>query len=187
MPQWGNQPLRAFHGTDDDSLKRGSGVRALPGVYSPLPLFTPNLALCRPFTDFGQGFYVTTRLHQAKQWANARVLRAGSGTSLTAVVIEFSLDRDWLASLDGLVFTRATNDYWALVTDCRHRFPPHQRPPPHPLPYDVVYGPVSLWPQTLYIADCDQISFHTRRAVSSFPQPTIAAIGTRPDAGDLIF
>jgi Protein of unknown function (DUF3990) len=186
LPQWGNQPLRVFHGTDDDSLRRGSGVSSLPSAYSPIA-FVPNLSLCRPFTDFGQGFYVTTRLHQAKQWANARVRRRGGRTTLTAVVIQFLLDRDWLASLDTLAFVRPTREYWALVTDCRHRFPPHQRLLPHPAPYDVVYGPVSLWPQLLVIGDCDQISFHTRRAVSGFPQPTIAATGNRPDGGDLIF
>jgi hypothetical protein len=34
-----------------------------------------QLNFCKPITDFGQGFYTTTYLHQAKNWANIRVLR----------------------------------------------------------------------------------------------------------------
>jgi Protein of unknown function (DUF3990) len=160
VPQWGNPPLSVYHGTDNVSAVVGRATAA--GAQLP---FLPNLALCRPFTDFGQGFYTTTSEHQAKQWANMRVLRA-SGRQSFAVVIRFELDRDWLASLDSLVFVRPIADFWRLVSDCRLGFPPHQRIPPHPAPYDVVYGPVTIWPQTLVIADCDQISFHTQKAVA---------------------
>jgi hypothetical protein len=188
LPQWGNKSLRAFHGTDSDSLTTGSGLSAPPTVGSQFS-FVPKLALCRPFTDFGQGFYVTTRLHQARQWANARVRRkkASPAISLKAVVIEFAFDRDWLASLDALAFVRDTDEYWDLVTDCRHTFPPHQRLAPHPATYDVVYGPVSLWPQTLVIGDADQISFHTRRALSGFPMCKLTDQGTRNDGNNYIF
>ena len=160
MPQWTNPVLRVFHGTDSHMVAAGG---LLTGAALP---FAVNLALCRPFTDFGQGFYTTTRLHQAKQWANTRVLRASPVPGLQAVVIRFDLDRDWLAGLDTLAFVRTTADFWNLVNDCRHGFPPHQRPPPHPTPYDVVYGPVTLWPQTLVVGNCDQVSFHTQRAAA---------------------
>lgn len=160
MPKWNNPSLYVYHGTD--SLSAGAGTTP-PG--SPLPGFAPNLARCRPNTDFGQGFYVTTRLHQAKQWANLKVARMPAKPQPKAVVIRFALDRDWLAGLDSLVFVRPIADFWDLVTDCRHGFRPHQRPAPYPSPYDVVYGPVTLWPQRLVIADCDQIGFHTARAI----------------------
>jgi hypothetical protein len=157
-----------FHGTDNVS----SGVTTQPAGTS--LHFVANLALCKPFTDFGQGFYTTTRLHQAKQWANMRVLRAPVGpTPLFAVVIRFQLDRDWLAGLETLSFVRPIRDFWNLVTDCRIGFAPHQRQPPRPVPYDVVFGPVTLWPQTLVIADCDQVSFHTRRSVAGLSGPTM--------------
>jgi hypothetical protein len=80
-----------------------------PGVTQGTVLrgFVVNLSLCRPLTDFGQGFYTTTSLHQAREWANARVRRVLAPTQQhTAVVIQFSLDRDWLARLDALAFAR---------------------------------------------------------------------------------
>jgi len=185
VPQWRNR-LVAYHGTDDGWIYRppGTTVRHSRGATAP---FIPNIALCSAFTDFGQGFYVTTRLHQAKQWANMKVRRSGFGTYLTAIVLRFEFDRDWLAQLDALAFVRANREYWDLVTDCRHGFPPHQRHPPSPLPYDVVYGPLSLWPQTLIIGDCDQISFHSRRSLSGFSLPVIVDFGTNPDSNDSIF
>jgi hypothetical protein len=176
LPQWTNPPLRVYHGTDSNSVglvARGAG----------LPPFAVNLALCRPFSDFGQGFYTTTRLHQARQWANMRVLRAPRQGNPFAVVIRFDLDRDWLASLESLAFVRPIRDFWRLVTDCRHGFPPHQRVAPHPTAYDAVYGPVTLWPQQLVIADCDQISFHTRRAVAGLGNAQIEA--EAPDNSDV--
>jgi hypothetical protein len=164
VPQWTNPPLSVYHGTDN----RSAGAIGVTSP-APLPAFIPNLALCRPFTDFGQGFYTTTNLHQARQWANTRVL-GGPGLGAYAVVLRFDLDRDWLASLDTLAFVRPTADFWSLVTDCRQGFPPHQRQPPAPLPYEVVYGPVTLWPQILVISDCVQVSFHTQNAVAGLGQ-----------------
>ncbi len=49
-------------------------------------------------------------------------------------------------------------------------------------PYDVVYGPVALWPQTLAIKDCDQISFHTPAAIAM-----LQGIGLTPPAGAAYF
>jgi hypothetical protein len=110
MPNWtlpagSIKPLVVYHGTDD----------TLPGVSSVtqgarLIGFRVNLALCRPNTDFGQGFYVTTSEHQAKQWANARWVRSPAA-GVNALVLRFELDRDWLASLDALAFTRPIQDF----------------------------------------------------------------------------
>jgi hypothetical protein len=159
-----------FHGTDDS-------VPALTGVPKGTSVgFTPTLALCRPHTEFGQGFYVTTSEHQARQWANARWTRHPSGT-VKAVVLRFVLNRDDLARHDALVFVRPTADFWDLVQDCRHGFPPHQRPSPVPPAYDIVYGPVTIWPQRLVIQDCDQISFHTPAACGLLSSPQIHDVG----------
>ena len=166
MPQWNNPPLRVFYGTDSFSI-----ATALPAAGAPLPTFAVNLAMCRPFSDFGQGFYTTTRLHQARQWANKRVLNFSPRTGLFAIVIRFDLDRDWLAGLDTLAFVRPIRDFWSLVTDSYAGFTAHQRLPPSPTPYDVVYGPVTLWTQTLVINDCDQVSFHSQRAVAGLNNP----------------
>ena len=167
MPLWRNKDLVVYHGTDNQSVPN-------PGT------MTINLARCRPLTDFGQGFYCTTSLHQAEQWANTRVhrTRAARRPAPIAIVLAFQLSRDWLASLETLAFVRPINDFWDLVEDCRNGFPPHQRPTPFGACYDIVFGPVTLWPQRLVIQDCDQISFHTQRAVRGL-SPTFHSQGTR--------
>ena len=149
-----------------------------PGVTQGTVLsgFVVNLSLCRPLTDFGQGFYTTTSLHQAREWANARVRRILAPTQAhTAVVIQFSLGHDWPAHLDALAFARPIVDFWDLVTDCRYGFPPHQRSGSKAA-YDVVYGPVTIWPSRLLIQDCDQISFHTSVAASGLGTPVVADV-----------
>ncbi|WP_416064042.1 DUF3990 domain-containing protein [Rhizobium sp. ZK1] len=181
MPRWNNKDLIVYHGTD--SISANATTLA---VGSAIP-FLPNLALCVPNTDFGQGFYVTTHLHQAKQWANVKVLRARPNANLFAVVIGFTISRDWLASLDNLAFVRPTSDFWDLVIDCRLGFAPHQRVPPQPRPYDVVHGPVTIWGQTLTIQDCDQISFHTRRAVSGLSRAHLEETARNLTPGDDFF
>lgn len=173
MPTWYNKDLVVYHGTDDAAV----GAQGFP-QYATVPL-TINLSLCRPFTDFGQGFYTTTSQHQAEQWANARLLRRpANAPPANAIVLGFQLGRDWLASLDALAFMRPINDFWLLIQDCRNGFPPHQRWRSPLACYDIVYGPVTLWPQRLVIQDCDQISFHTQRAVLGLRTPWIQAMGT---------
>jgi hypothetical protein len=179
MPSWtlpggSIKPLIVYHGTDD-ALPGARGV----AVGSPLTGFQVNLNPCRPYTDFGQGFYVKTSEHQARQWANQRWLRSPS-RGMNALVLRFELDREWLASLEHVVFLRATSDFWDLVADCRHGFAPHQRLPPNNSPFDAVYGPVTLWPQKLVVQDCDQISFHSSKAVAAhgLRRPWIHDIGS---------
>lgn len=178
MP-WFNGTLAVFHGTDDAVVPAASKVR----LHNRVSGWQVNLTRCRPFTEFGQGFYVTTSEHQAQQWANQRVLRSSvtpGARHPTAVVLSFQLDRDWLGTLEALTFVRPINDFWDLVQACRNGFPPHQRSPPYNRCYDVVYGPVTLWPQRLVIQDCDQISFHSQRAVRGLPTPRVSARGSRP-------
>jgi hypothetical protein len=170
MP-WINGPLILYHGCDHISATRMT-----------TPVF-PNqhgihLARSRAFTDFGRGFYMTTSLHQATNWANSRCRRRlRTPTPWLATVLSFSVDRNQLAALQTLCFvTEGSNsDYWDLVQHCRgggiHLLMGHNN-------YDVVFGPVSLWPQRLVIKDCDQISFHTPRGLFILPTPSILAQGT---------
>lgn len=121
MPKWVNPPLFVYHGTDDLSV---NAVGLAVGAQLPLRV---RRALGRTFTDFGQGFYTTTWDYQARQWANARVLRTLAplpAPARNAIVLRFELDRDWLASLESLVFVRPLLDFWNLVDDCRNGFPP---------------------------------------------------------------
>jgi hypothetical protein len=140
-----------------------------------------NTAHCRQRTDFGIGFYTTTSYRQAAFWANGQYSRARrkGRPAAYAVVLQFVLPRIPLSNLTSLVFVveNSSPDYWDFVT--------HNRTGPRPHysagHYDVVYGPVSLWPQLLVIKDCDQISFHNSGAISALPVPTTRAAGTSSD------
>lgn len=178
MALWSNGPLTLYHGTSSLTLVGSAGL--IQGISA--SFFVPNLVLCRPFTDFGQGFYTTTSLGQARERANARARRAAKPRRrgvAPAVVLGFKVDRDWLASLESLVFLRDIQDYWSFVTACRTGLSLHGRAAGRG-PFDVVYGPVTIWPQRLVIADCDQVSFHTQAAVQALPTPVVAAVASTP-------
>ena len=171
---WRNQRLKVYHGCDDVSAK---GISGSGGVHR------ISLAHGSPATDFGQGFYTTTNVHQAEQWANRRyhMGRGRRGTRATsAAVVEFSIDRGTMAGLEHMAFVREdfapNSDYWQLVAHCRGGRD-HARAGATGY-YDVVYGPVSLYPQFLVIADADQISFHTGKALGVLTNATIISHGS---------
>ncbi len=131
----------------------------------------------RPDSDFGRGFYATTRERQARQWAWKRYYdlpldQQGGGNQ--PITLRFRVPRDKLSQLESLCFVLgdfASEDYWALVHHCRQSTPAAIRHHHHPDPtrkgwYDIVIGPVAaFWRQRVAMADADQISFHTDRAV----------------------
>jgi hypothetical protein len=155
---WSNAPFSVYHGILDDHASAISAAGADPAKGSAL-------------TDFGRGFYVTTSMRQARQWADQKHLKrlqARRDWKGRAAVVEFLVDRDWFAGLRTLIFTfeGGTGGYWDFVAHCRRRAAADGAPPDHGARsagkkhYDAVLGPVSLWPQRLVIKDCDQISFH---------------------------
>jgi hypothetical protein len=157
MPRWtlpagSLKDLILFHGTDS-SIPGTAGIAANTQIR-----FMVNLARCSTHTEFGQGFYTTTSEHQA-------------------LVLRFEVDRNWLATMETLFFVQPTAHFWDLVDDCHLGFPPHQRPPPNNPSFDTVCGPVTLWPRVLIIQNCDQVSFHTQRAVHGLGNPWIHAVG----------
>jgi hypothetical protein len=115
----------------------------------------------RPGTDFGPGFYATADAAQAGHWTVALTRRFAEPT----VVLRAELDRDLLASLDGLYFVRGhegAEDYWSFVHHCRLGATTHARGDPKKDMYDVVVGPVSRnYMRRAAYDDMDQISFHT--------------------------
>lgn len=174
MP-WSNAPLVVFHGCDHLSA-------AAIGTVTPPFAHGINLSVGAKLTDFGRGFYTTTHLKQAKSWANVRcqALNQCRGVPVGPSVLRFELDRNLLAHLEAACFvTEATNtDFWDLVNYCRSGYSPHRPVSAHQKvagDYDVVYGLVSIWPQQFVIKDCDQVSFHTSRAIGIMPAPTIEA------------
>ena len=127
---WNNSPLILFHGTDLPSAQAilTQGIR---------------LSFCRPGTDFGRGFYGTTLLHQAKNWANRRclTLQAAGVPNAIAAVMRFSVSRNALANLEALSFVTdgpqvSTSDFWKFVWHCRMQIGPH-RPRYRRRDYDV--------------------------------------------------
>ena len=183
MPSWSNGKLTVYHGTDTLTL----GAHGPFKVGGSLAGFVADLNYCRALTDFGKGFYTTTKLHQAREWANARTRRLRRSKRLRAspvqpwgLVLQFDLDRSWLASQESLVFVHEVSDFWDFVTHCRAGFAVHARAHPN-VAYDVVYGLVTIWRQKLLIQDCDQISFHTPTAVGYLNRPSVAEVAGNAD------
>jgi hypothetical protein len=108
---WANGPLVLYHGTDDRSAQNimQNGV---------------DLNYCKALSDFGRGFYLTTWLHQAKNWANVRcrrLRRSAPTRPPIATVLSYAIDRAEIARPEVLVFiSEGSNpDYWDLVEHCR--------------------------------------------------------------------
>jgi Protein of unknown function (DUF3990) len=170
---WQNGRLSVYHGCDDASARDilANGIDLTKG---------------KPLTDFGKGFYTTTNLHQAKNWANTRIRRLTRiYPQSRATVISLQLDRNLLGERRLLCFvtegSSVSSDYWEFVRFCRTTFGGvHQLSVRGEQPgnYDLVFGLVSIWPQMLVIKDCDQISFHTNAALRTIVSKQIIAQGT---------
>jgi hypothetical protein len=171
---WVNPPLVVYHGTHDDA----AAVMVRKGPKHP---HSVDIAIGRPNCDFGRGFYVTTDLRQAMDWANIKTRRLrASRVSMphlpVAAVVRFEIDRNALSELHSLVFQNSSEafGYWPFVEDCRNGW---SRMHGREKPYDVVYGPVTAWPQRWILDDSTQISFHTERGLSVLGSPDTACIG----------
>ncbi len=151
-PSWTNQYLTLYHGTLD--------------IHVPAVLGGVNVVAGRTGTDFGPGFYTTTIDRQALSWAWQLTQRRRGALP---AVIRFDVDRDALASFDGLWFVRGSfdaDDFWSLVFTSRQGAAGHGRATNQGW-YDVVIGPVAAsWRQRTIIHDADQVSFHTPNAAA---------------------
>lgn len=169
---WTNAPAMVYHGTTYTQAAQivAHGVDPAKG---------------RTAADFGQGFYVTTVLGQAQEWANQKARTAGGNER--AAVLVFNIDRDLMGARgDHLVFLVPSPAFYEFVLFNRLDNPRHGRG--LKAPYDVVYGPVSLYPQkNLTISRCDQICI---TAGSASMDSAIVALGKpNPDTfvGDPLF
>jgi hypothetical protein len=161
MAPWKNDALVLYHGCTEHSLRPQNSTGMATG--SAQHYISRTVGGIR--TEFGKGFYATTWSHQAKFWANRQArklwVRAKGISSPRAVVLRFEVSRDALADLECLVFTNEqSGGFWRFVSYCRGGNTPHGRTIPGRSAYDVVYGPVSIWPQQLVIKDCDQPAIH---------------------------
>jgi hypothetical protein len=146
-PPWTNQEIVLYHGT----LLQHATKIAQHGV---------DTSFGAPNRDFGRGFYTTTWLDQAQDWAESRA----SEENFASVIVRLTLGRLELRRLNSLAFVRGARgaqDFWSFVSHCRQK---NQGARATHQYYDVVYGPVAKdWkgPRTAKVfRDFDQISFH---------------------------
>lgn len=93
-----------------------------------------ELSKCKPFKDFGQGFYLTEIREQAEQMAKRTSAIYGG----EPVVTEFEFDETALNTLSVKTFEKPSEE-WALFIMANR-----DRNEAHPIHcYDVVIGPVA--------------------------------------------
>lgn len=107
----------------------------------------PDFAFCKPYKDFGKGFYLSAEKEQALDIARQRVRTTQEGEP---VVNAFMFDESLMTSgeLKVLTFEDYSEEWVKFVLANRDIHSPH---PFHD--YDIVYGP---------IAD-DGVTFQLRR------------------------
>lgn len=95
-----------------------------------------DLAKCRPYKDFGQGFYLTDIMEQAQRMA-ARTVRMFKG-SPTLTVYDFDINAAIKKRLSIKVFDTPNKEWAKFVMDNRNL---NVVQPCHN--YDIVIGPVA--------------------------------------------
>jgi hypothetical protein len=138
---------------------------------------TPNVTRGRASVDFGQGFYTTLNIDQARRWALNK--QQSSGGNSSAIVSVYRVDDNILEKEEYNIrrFDKANEEWLTFVVNCRRNVG-HD--------YDIVYGPVAndrvyatitLFESGVLTAEAtvaqlrvseifNQISFHTERAVN---------------------
>lgn len=106
-----------------------------------------DLSLCKPYKDFGKGFYLTDIESQANDMASRRVKLSGYGSP---IVTRYEFDESFLCdpAIKALVFPKVSVEWAQFILDNRdlnHKGFSHS--------YDIVVGPV---------AD-DTVAFQLRR------------------------
>ena len=146
-----------------------------------------NLAMCRPYKDFGKGFYTTEILGQAQKMAK-RVVKIFGGTPIVNV---YEVADDFMESsdLNTINFGNVPSEKWAVfVMNNRNRFftDSDSRDCNIDCKYDIVSGPIAdddmavLFRQyqnnlislealingMTFQSATNQYSFHTEKAVN---------------------
>lgn len=90
-------------------------------VYSEKILDRIDITVGRHFTDFGQGFYVTSNYKQAEVWAKNKYRDNVSNFEfkIKPSVIEFNLDIKFLSELNGLRFNMPSDSWAEFIYNCR--------------------------------------------------------------------
>lgn len=96
-----------------------------------------DLALCNPYKDFGQAFYLTTHKEQAMNVAIARVDIFGG----EPIVNTFHFDEHLLT--DGTLMFKRFDAYTEEWADFIYQHRDETIIPPYQHSFDVVYGPIA--------------------------------------------
>lgn len=152
---------------------------------SNLEIDTVDFAKCRPYKDFGQGFYLTTIREQAEKMAK-RVVRIYGGTPCITQ-FEFNESAFDDSALSVRKFDYPTKEWALFVINNRNRYfaPATHAECNHDNKYDLVVGPIAnddlallfrqfsnglITVETLvnemkFKKLTDQYSFHTEKAL----------------------
>ncbi len=93
-----------------------------------------DLAMCKPFKDFGQAFYLTTILTQAREMARKVADRFGG----ESVVNVFEFEDDNMSDLNVKNFTQPDREWAKFVMANRSRTSVHPADE-----FDIIVGPVA--------------------------------------------
>lgn len=93
-----------------------------------------DLAMCKPFKDFGQAFYLTTILTQAREMARMVADRFGGNP----IVNVFDFDESEMLGLNVKKFVQPDREWAEFVMANRSRIPAHPADD-----YDLIIGPVA--------------------------------------------
>lgn len=146
-----------------------------------------DLTMCRPYKDFGQGFYLTVMKEQAEKMAN-RVSRIYGGSS---ILNTYEIDDNFNLTKNLIIkdFGEETSEEWArFVRNNRSRkFTDFYSPECNfDNKYDIVIGPIadddmallfrqyengvitfeSMLSGIIYKKTTNQYSFHTQKAIN---------------------
>lgn len=100
---------------------------------SNLVVESPQIIAPNRFLDFGCGFYTTSNLNQAKNFADKVVARKKEGTSIVSV---YDFDERGLQELRTLSFDSANEEWLDFVSKNRNGAAIPEK-------YDLIYGPVA--------------------------------------------
>ena len=100
---------------------------------SNLAVKSPEIVTPNRFLDFGSGFYTTSNLAQAKNFADKVTARKKEGKSTVSV---YEFDEACLSELKALGFESADGTWLDFVSDNRNGVERKEQ-------YDLIYGPVA--------------------------------------------
>ena len=100
---------------------------------SNLAVKSPEIITPNRFLDFGSGFYTTSNLAQAKNFADKVTARKKEGKSTVSV---YEFDEACLPELKALGFESANGAWLDFVSDNRNGVERKEQ-------YDLIYGPVA--------------------------------------------